>query len=195
MVAASDAGLQALETAFQQDLNGNGRIGLVTTTTTIEAFGATSLVQVGSQYFMRDSDGEGPSIKYQGVALTEGQFGSWTAIGAERMASGYQAAFKNGDADQYVVWNLDVNGDYLGNATAVVAATDPALQALEASFQQDLNGNGRIGLVANTSSLQIVQAAAIFSSAPSVSSVPPVTPFSPGADAIIAVQVGEWNQI
>ena len=195
VVAGSDAGFQALETDFQQDLSGNGRIGLVTTTTTIEAFGATSLVQVGSQYFMRESGGAGPSIKYQGAALTEGQFGDWTAIGAERMVSGYQAAFKNGGADQYVVWNLDLNGNYLGNATVVVAASDPGLQALETSFQQDLNGNGRIGLVANTSALQIMQAAATFSSAPSVSSVPPVTPFSPGADAIIAVQAGEWNQI
>ena len=150
VVAGSDSGFQALETVFQQDLNGNGRIGLVTTTTTIEAFGATSLVQVGSQYFMRESGGAGPSIKYQGAALTEGQFGAWTAIGAEQRTSGYQAVFKNGAADQYVVWNLDGNGNYLGNATAVVAGADRDLQALESVFQQDLNGNGLVGSALGT---------------------------------------------
>ena len=28
------------------------------------------------------------------------------------MASGYQVVWKNGGADQYVVWNLDSNGNW-----------------------------------------------------------------------------------
>ncbi len=142
-VPGSDMSLQLLEAAFQQDLNGNGQIG--PTTTTIESFGATRLVESGGQLFLRDAGGAGPSLKYQGAAFTEGQFEAWAAIGAEQSVGGYMAAFKNGAADQYVIWNLDGGGNYVGNATGVVAGSDMSLQALETAFQQDLNGNGQIG--------------------------------------------------
>ena len=42
-------------------LNGDGQIGVVPTV--IEANGATSLTQVGDQYYLDDSTGAGPSLK------------------------------------------------------------------------------------------------------------------------------------
>ena len=150
-MSGADAGLQALETVFQQDLNGNGQIGL--TTTTLEDFGATRLVEGGGQYFLHDAGGVGPSIKYQGSAITQGQFGAWTVIGGEQVAGGYQVVFKYGAADQYVVWNLDANGHYASTATGIVSGADTGLQMLETVFQQDLNGSGWIGLDNGTPTL------------------------------------------
>ena len=138
----SDMGLQTLELDFHQDLNGNGQIGPVTTT--IESFGATHLDQVGNQFFLRDADGAGPSLKYAGTPFTEGRFGAWTAIGAEQTADGYQVVIQFGTADQYQVWNTDGHGNFVGVATAVptVSGSDMQLQTLENTFHQDLNHDG-----------------------------------------------------
>ena len=143
VVSGANMSLQVLETSFQQDLNGNGHIG--PTTTTIENFGATRLDELGNQFFLRDIGGAGPSLKYLGATVTEGLFGAWTPIAAEQTAGGYQVAWKFGAADQYVVWNLDSGGNFIGNATGYVGGSDMTLQGLETAFQQDLNGNGHIG--------------------------------------------------
>jgi hypothetical protein len=143
-VSGSDYGLESLEPMFQQDLNSDGQIG--PTTTTIEAFGSTRLDQVANEFFLHDSGGNGPSLKFQGVAVVSGQFGAWTPIGAEAAAGGYVLAWKNGAADEYTVWNTDSNGNYLWNAIGAVSGSDADLESLEPSFQQDLNGDGTVGL-------------------------------------------------
>ncbi|MBY0322259.1 MAG: VCBS domain-containing protein [Reyranella sp.] len=143
ILRAVDAPLQIAETAFQQDLNGDSQIG--PTTTTIETAGDTDLVQVANQYFLRDSAGNGPSLKQGGVAIAPGQFTGWTLVGAEKTASGYQVAWKFG-ADQFLIWNTDNNGNFTSNATGVVPGTDISIQQAEVVLQQDLNGNGQTGL-------------------------------------------------
>ena len=75
-----------------------------------------------------------------------GQFGGWTPIGAEQTASGYEVAWKVAGADQYTVWNTDSSGNYVSNAIGVVSGSSTALESLETSFHQDLNGDGVIGL-------------------------------------------------
>jgi serralysin len=142
-VSGSDYGLESLEPKFQQDLNSDGQIG---PQTTIEAFGSTRLDQVANEFFLHDSGGNGPSLKFQGVAVVSGQFGAWTPIGAEEVAGGYVLAWKNGAADEYTVWNTDSNGNYLWNAIGAVSGSDADLESLEPSFQQDLNGDGTVGL-------------------------------------------------
>jgi len=89
---------------------------------TIESFGVTRLVEVGNQFFLRDSGDAGPSVKFQGTPFTEGRFGAWTAIGAEQVAGGYQVALKFGAADQYTAWNLDGNGNFVSSALGAVPA-------------------------------------------------------------------------
>ena len=147
IVAGSDYGLQSLERSFQQDLNGDGRIGLAART--VEAFGATQLVEVGNQFFLQDAAGIGPALRYQGTAIVEGQFGSWNPIAVEKSADGYRVVFRAGvgATSQYSVWNVASNGNYVGSGSDVMAGTDPALQNLEPTFQQDLNGDGNIGLL------------------------------------------------
>src|SRR6185295_12027524 len=76
-----------------------------------------------------------------------GQYASLTYLGAEQTASGYAVAIKVQGADQYTVWNTDINGNFVSNGTGgvVVSGASSVLIALEPNFQQDLNGDGVIG--------------------------------------------------
>ncbi|NPV22971.1 S8 family serine peptidase [Bradyrhizobium sp. 81013] len=156
-VSGSSAAFELLETNFQQDLNGDGTIGIPNTV--IEAAGSTSLVLAGSSYFLNPvGGGTGPQVMFGGSLVVAGQLGGWQAIGAEATASGYQIAWKMAGADLYVVWNTDSSGNYVGNATGAVSGSAASLEALEASFHQDLNGDGTIGAPNVTPSVTVVEA-------------------------------------
>jgi hypothetical protein len=114
-------------------------------TTVIEAQGSTSLVQVGNHYFLYPVGGSsGPELSYLGAPFVAGQTGAWVPIGAEKTAGGYEVAWKVTGADQYTVWNTDSSGNYQ-STIGVVSGSSSALQLLEPSFHQDLNGDGVIG--------------------------------------------------
>jgi serralysin len=142
-VSGTDYALESLEPSFHQDLNGDGQIG--PPTTVIETNGLTHLTQAANDFFLYDTNGSGPSLKFAGANVAAGQFGAWTPIGAEPTASGYEVAWKNAGASQYSVWATDSNGNYTSNAVVPVSETDYALESLEPSFHQDLNGDGLIG--------------------------------------------------
>ena len=61
--------------------------------------------------------------------------------------NGYEVAWKVAGADQYTVWTTDNNGNYISNIAAV-SGSSTTLQSLEPSFNQDLNGDGHIGVAA-----------------------------------------------
>jgi len=145
IVSGSSSALENLETVFHQDLNGDGTVGIPSTT--IEAFGATSLTQIGSNYYLGSS---GPILKYNGVAVTSGQFSPWVPIGAEQTASGFDFAWKTPGADNYTVWSTDANGNYLTNLTQIVSGSSSALENLEIDLHQDLNGDGTVGIPSTT---------------------------------------------
>ena len=150
IVSGTNTTLISLESSFHQDLNGDGVIGPNTPGTVIEAFGSTSLVSIGSNYFLYPVGGSsGPELQYNGAAFVAGQFGAWTPIGAEQTASGYEVAWKNPGANQYTVWNTNSAGNYISDI-GIVSGTNTTLISLESSFHQDLNGNGVIGLSAVT---------------------------------------------
>jgi serralysin len=152
VVSGTSATLESLETSFHQDLNGDGIIGVPAgapvSGTAIESFGSTSLVELGSSnfYLAAISSGTGAELKYGGAAVIAGQFGGWTPIGAEQTTGGYEVAWKIPGADAYTVWNTDSAGNYTSNATDVVSGTSAALESLETSFHQDLNGDGLVGV-------------------------------------------------
>jgi hypothetical protein len=74
-----------------------------------------------------------------------GQFGSGVVpVGALKTAGGYEIAWNLGNGI-YVVWNTDANGNYAGNATGVVSGASYTLESQEATFGEDLNGDGKIG--------------------------------------------------
>ena len=143
-VPGTSGALESMETTFHQDLNGDGVIGVVPTT--IEASGSTSLVQVGSNYFLDPlAAGTGPELKYGGATVVAGQFGAWwVPLGAEATSSGYDVAWKNTTTGLYTVWSLDSNGNFTSNLLSNVSGTSVALESIENTLHQDLNGDGII---------------------------------------------------
>jgi beta-glucanase (GH16 family) len=107
---------------------------------------STSLTEVANQYFyLEASGGLGTALKYSGAAVTVGEFGGWTPIGAIQTASGYDVAWKN-TTGQYTVWTTDSNGNRTGSATGgAVSGTSYALESFEPVFGQDLNADGIVG--------------------------------------------------
>ncbi|MCJ2094383.1 hypothetical protein MKK67_18065, partial [Methylobacterium sp. J-072] len=121
-VSGSDPSLQNRGKRCGQGVSSDGQIGVVAMT--IEEFGAKRLDQVGSGFFLYDSTGSGPSLKYGGSDVTTGQFAGWAPMGAEKTATGYQVAWKVTGADQYTVWNADANGNFTGYAVGTVSGSD-----------------------------------------------------------------------
>ncbi|WGS22833.1 MULTISPECIES: M10 family metallopeptidase C-terminal domain-containing protein [unclassified Bradyrhizobium] len=148
--AGNSTALESLEPSFHQDLNGDGVIGV--TTTTIESAGATSLVEVGNNYFFDPvAGGTGVEMKYQGAAVTVGQFDPYVPMGVEQTASGYEVALKDAATNQFSIWSTDSSGNF--QSYTVYAGNSTALESLEPSFHQDLNGDGSIGIPSGQSSL------------------------------------------
>jgi hypothetical protein len=131
--------------------SGTGHSYTLDISSLIEAFGSTSLGEVGSNYFLYPNGGSAAELSYGGAPVVDGQFdqfafgGHFVPIGAEQTASGYEVAWKITGADQYTVWYTDNNGNYLSSAFDYASGTSAALQSFEPSFQQDLNGDGLIG--------------------------------------------------
>ena len=124
----------------------------------IESAGVTSLVEIGGKYYLNSSSGSGPTLKYGGAAFVDGTDGTWTPIGAEKTATGYQVAWKEASTGLYTAWNTDNNGNYVSHVSSLtgstsggaVSGTNSGLKSLETSFHQDLNGDGQIGASAAT---------------------------------------------
>ncbi|MGY8667170.1 hypothetical protein Q3C01_33105, partial [Bradyrhizobium sp. UFLA05-109] len=143
--------LESFETIFHQDLNGDGTIGLVGTT--IEALGATSLVQVGTNYYLEPvGSNSGPVLTFGGAALTAGQFGSyWSILGAEAVSGGYDVAWKNAATGLYNIWSVNSSGSYVTDLLANASPNSGSLESFETIFHQDLNGDGTIGPTSSSS--------------------------------------------
>ncbi len=140
-VSGTSTTLELLEASFHQDLNGDGVIGIPP----IENSGSTSLVGFGGNFFLdSNSTGIGPELQYGGAPVVTGEFGAWTPIGVEATATGYEVALQLAGSTQFTVWNTDGNGNVIGDSVGALSANSPALEALELSFYQDLNGDGVI---------------------------------------------------
>jgi hypothetical protein len=81
-------------------------------------------------------------------------------IGVEQTATGYEVAWKDTATGIYTVWNTDSTGNVVSDTIGHVTGTSPALESLEPSFHQDLNGDGVIGPPAATSAGPISKVAA-----------------------------------
>lgn len=68
-------------------------------------------------------------LKYNGSVVTDGEFGLWTPVGAKQTGDGYEVVWSLPGADQYVVWNVDSNGNYISNATGIFTGDSAALEA------------------------------------------------------------------
>ena len=159
-IPGTDTRLETLETAFHQDLNGDGTIGIPSHT--IEAMGSTSLVEVGSNFDLNSiSTGTGPVLKNGGVAVQDGNYGAWSPIAVEQVSGGgYDVAWKNASTGYFSVWSTDSNGNYQSALTPEVPGTNSTLESMELSvFHQDLNGDGVIGIPGGANSIVTIEAA------------------------------------
>ncbi|MDD1556391.1 protease [Bradyrhizobium sp. WBAH23] len=150
VLSGGSTALKQAESTFHQDLNGDGTIGVPVAPTTIESASSTSLIQTGGNFFMNPvGGGSGVELKYAGSPVVVGQFGAWTPIAAEHIASGYEVAWQIPGTDQFTVWTTDSNGNFTSN-TGAVAGSSTTLQQAETVLQQDLNGDERIGIPVQT---------------------------------------------
>ena len=138
-VAGSTWWLQSYEPVVQFDLNSDGLIG--PTVTAIEASGVSSLTKVADSFFI-NYGGANLQILYGGSYAGAGQFDSWTPVGAEQTVGGNVVMWKNGVADQYLVWSADAGGNFMWQSSGTMSASSAVMQALEATLQQDFNSNG-----------------------------------------------------
>ena len=148
-VSGNSYALESLESTFNQDLNGDRVTGLspLVIQTDTSALGSTSLAEIGNNYFLFAAGGTtGPELQYNGAVVTTREFGGWNPIGAVQTANGYEVAWKNSTTGLYTVWTTDSNGNYTGNLIGAVSGTSTALEMAETTFNQDLNGDGVIGL-------------------------------------------------
>lgn len=141
---------------LQPGLKGDGVIGVpapgAPARTVIETDGSTSLIEAGSKYFIQPDGGPAVELSFGGSAVVDGEFdqpgGHWVPIAAEQTATGYEVAWKVEGADEYRVWYTDASGKFRSSALATASGSSVALASFESSFQQDLNGDGAIGVSA-----------------------------------------------
>jgi Tryptophan-rich Synechocystis species C-terminal domain len=184
--AISGSAVDAYETSFHQDLNGDGTIGPIV---------MTSVVQVGSNFFLDAiSSGTGPELKYGGAPVVAGEFGSWTPIAAEITGNGYEVAWKLPGANQYSIWNTDSNGNEISNTGAISGS---AVETYEVSLQRDINGDGTIGPIVTVieafGSTELVQAGGNFFLDAITSGSGPELKY--GGSPVVAGEFGSWTPI
>ena len=130
-----------------------------------------------------------------GAAVTVGQFDTWAPLGAEKMGNGYQAVWKHGAADEYIVWTIDANGNWLSQS-AVASGSSAEIQSLEPGFNQNLNGVGGItarSVIDSFGSTTLATIANVFMLSPTGSSLGPQLSMS-GA-LVTSGQFGAWTPI
>jgi hypothetical protein len=139
--------VESYETSFNDDLNGDGTIGVTPASpTVIESSGSMSLLTDGTSYFLRPNGGTAVELSYDGAPVTVGEFaqyGAWTPIAAAQTASGYEVAWAIPGADQYQVWLTDSSGNEL---SIPFVGSGAQVESYETSFNDDLNGDGTIGV-------------------------------------------------
>ena len=144
---------QGSQTITASETNAVGLTGTASLTFTLgtviqtdtNSLGSTSLTEVGNNYFLYNASGSGLELERGGAAVVAGQFPGWTPIGAAVTASGYEVAWKLAGTSDYIVWFTNSNGNFVSQ-TAIVAGNSSTLESLEPSFNQDLNGDGVIGI-------------------------------------------------
>jgi Domain of unknown function (DUF4347)/Tryptophan-rich Synechocystis species C-terminal domain/Putative esterase len=113
--------------------------------TVIESSGSTSLLTDGTNYFLQPNGGPAVELSYNGAPVTVGEFaqyGAWAPIAAAQTASGYEVAWKITGSDQYQVWSTDSSGN---EVSIPFVGSSAQVASYEASFNDDLNGDGTIG--------------------------------------------------
>jgi hypothetical protein len=129
--------VRAYEVSFDQDLDGDGEYGNPPATP-FESEGSVSLLyRADAGYFIGD---ENRALSYQGSQM--GELAGWTYLGVEAGTDyAYDVFVRNDLTGEYVRWGVDASG-------AIVFGeflTAVQVRAYEATFDQDLDGDGERG--------------------------------------------------
>ena len=149
-MSGTSAALESLETSFHQDLNGDGVIGVPGHDGDRGVWIDQPGRRLAAIIFLYISSGTGPELKYGGAPVVAGQFG---AAGRRSARSRRQAAMRSPGRSPAPISTR--SGTPTAAATTsptaigAVSGTSAALESLETSFHQDLNGDGVIGVPAN----------------------------------------------
>ena len=108
--------------------------------------GTTTLLTDGTDYYLQVGNRPAVELSYNGAPVTVGQFGAWIPISVQQTATGYEVALEEVGANLYGVWNTDASGNFVSGPIGNVSGSSLALESLEASFNDDLNGDGVIGV-------------------------------------------------
>src|SRR5262249_58662776 len=73
------------------------------------------------------------------------EFGPWRRVGAEVVSGGYDVTWKNGTAYYYTAWKPAASATLFPSTPVFGCGSDPALEGLETTLKQDLNGDGTVG--------------------------------------------------
>jgi len=158
LVSGGSLMVEFAEATFGHDFNGDGTVGV--TASLVQTDVSTSLLHIADTYYIY-VNGNGPQLKYAGTGVTDGEFGTITPIGAIQTASGYDVAWKIPGTSQFTFWTTDSNGNYTSNITGLVDGTSNAVETLETTFHQDLNGDGVIGVPSPASASTVVASAGL----------------------------------
>ena len=110
------------------------------TTTTLDELEVGGSSQIGDVYRTEPRRGDGgPLLELNGGVVTNGQFpAGWTPVGALQTGDGYEVAFEQPGPNEYMVWNIDSNGNYTSDATGILSSTNTTqaieLAGMEAAF-------------------------------------------------------------
>ena len=105
-----------------------------------------SLLAAGSNYLLQPNGGPAVELSYGGTPVTVGQFGGWTPIAAAQTTSGYEVAWSIPGPISIQIWYTDSSGNYLSSAFNSASGSSTQLESFEASFNDDLNSDGTIGV-------------------------------------------------
>ena len=138
VVAGTTWYLQSYENTVHQDLNGDRTIGAVTSV--VESSGATILTKAADSYFVNYGTPSAVQINYGGAYAGANQFAGWSAIGAEQFVGGYEVALA--ERQPTIRCGTPTAPATSARRAPSSPASSAAFAALEASFQQDINGDG-----------------------------------------------------
>ena len=106
--------LESLEPVFQQDLNGDGVIGV--TTTVIQTDGSTSLTEVGNQFYLLCAAADlARHCNITARTLRPVSLAAGRRSARCRRQAGMTLPGRMTGTDQYTVWSTDSNGNYIAN--------------------------------------------------------------------------------
>ena len=134
-ISGTSTTLESFETIFQQDLNQDGAIGPPPPPppTTIEAHGATALLQSGADYFLNPVTSgttiTGPELMFNGAPVTVGMWTGWAPVAAEHTSTGYDVAFFNASTGLFNIWSTDNNANYITNLASGISGTSTTLES------------------------------------------------------------------